>query len=135
MSTKHITQMSNTRTGGHSAKNARQSGAPNHQQAAKETPMLAATMTADLWAAMYESERDAHRTTVNWAADVSLDNSHLRFELNRVRRQRAALWALLCEQTRTVRALRTEIDELATECATQEDAIAELRHEIDERNH
>ncbi|WP_091382758.1 hypothetical protein [Actinokineospora alba] len=84
---------------------------------------------------MYESERDAHRVTVNWAAGVSLDNSHLRFELNRVRRQRAALWTLLREQTRTVLALRTEVDDLAAECTTHEDAIAELRHEIDGGNH
>lgn len=97
--------------------------------------MLAVTTPADMWAALFSAERDAHRTTVNWAADVSLDNSHLRFELNRVCRQRAALWALLREQTRTVRALRTEIDDLAAECTAQEDAIAELRHEIDGRNH
>lgn len=96
--------------------------------------MLAATMPADMWAALFSSERDAHRTTVNWAADVSLDNSHLRFELGRVRRERAALWALLREQTRTVRTLRTEIDELAAECTTHEDAVAELRHEIDGRS-
>lgn len=97
--------------------------------------MLAATMTGELWAAMYESERDAHRVTVNWAADVSLDNAHLSFELDRVCRQRAALWALLCEQTRTVRALRTEVDDLAAECDAHMNTVVELLHEIDGGNH
>ncbi|MGH3859968.1 hypothetical protein, partial [Actinokineospora sp.] len=88
-----------------------------------------------LWAAMYEQERDEHRVTVDWAGGLSLDNVHLRYELHKTRVHGAALWALLKEQTRTVRALQAEIDELATECTTHEDAIAELRHEIDGGNH
>src|SRR5438874_746032 len=95
-----LTSHINTRTGGHSAKNAHRSGAPYPQQTSGEAPMVGneyspgAFDANGLVAGMPGGGKTTAVPALVWQLAV---------ELTQVRAELAELWHLVKEQTRSVR--------------------------------